>query len=91
MTYRSLDLTYPHLNRMSWSQLTKAAVDAEIHRDYSRALILWQHAYRKATQSMNKNLATAKIHFCRTKVNIPVAENRPPGTAGLPFHLKKRY
>ncbi|MEB7742331.1 flagellar biosynthesis protein FlgM [Escherichia coli] len=89
MTYRPLDLTDIHLNRMSWSQLTKAAEDAEIHRDYARALVLWQHAYHEATLSINKNLAMAKIHFCSKQIHIPTAENRKPETGEPPFCLKK--
>nr|HBD0614357.1 flagellin biosynthesis protein FlgM [Escherichia coli] len=49
---------------MSWAQITAAAEDAEIHHDYARALILWQHAYHAATLTLNKNLAVAKIDFC---------------------------
>lgn len=91
MTYHPLDLTYLHLNRMSWSQLTKAAEDAEIHRDYARALVLWQHAYREATLSINKNLAMAKIHFCRMKIYSSAAENRKTEMAGFSFRLQKHH
>ncbi|EHK5244610.1 flagellin biosynthesis protein FlgM, partial [Escherichia coli] len=56
MAYHSPDVTlhYPYLRRMSWAQITAAAEDAEIHHDYARALILWQHAYHAATLTLNK-------------------------------------
>ncbi|HFR5710924.1 TPA: flagellar biosynthesis protein FlgM [Escherichia coli] len=72
MAYHSPDVTlhYPYLRRMSWAQITAAAEDAEIHHDYARALILWQHAYHATTLTLNKNLAVAKIDFCIKRIRM---------------------
>lgn len=54
MAYHPPDITlhYPYLRRMSWAQITAAAEDAEIHHDYARALILWQHAYHAGKRKL---------------------------------------
>ncbi|ELF7827836.1 flagellar biosynthesis protein FlgM [Escherichia coli] len=72
MAYHPPDITlhYPSLRRMSWAQITAEAEDAEIHHDYARALILWQHAYHAATLTLNKNLAVAKIDFCIKRIRM---------------------
>ncbi|GDO92722.1 neurotensin receptor R8 [Escherichia coli] len=54
------------LRRMSWSELTTAAQDAELKRDYERARIVWSFALHVATTKINKNLAIAHIRRCDT-------------------------
>ncbi|MEE7384879.1 flagellar biosynthesis protein FlgM [Escherichia coli O21:H21] len=94
MAYHPPDVTrhYPYLRRMSWTQITAAAEDAEIHHDYARALILWQHAYHAATLTLNKNLAVAKIDFCIKRIRMHEQMSRiirKTGTDEILFRLSK--
>lgn len=52
------------LRRMSWSELTTAAQEAEFKRDYERARIVRSFALHVATTTMNNNLAIAHIQRC---------------------------
>ncbi|ENF0901854.1 flagellar biosynthesis protein FlgM [Escherichia coli] len=95
MAYHSPDITlhYPYLRRMSWAQITAAAEDAEIHHDYARELILWQHAYHAATLTLNKNLTVAKIDFCikrirmREQMSRIIRNTEPPRFSWRVFYL----
>ncbi|EEQ9398117.1 flagellar biosynthesis protein FlgM [Escherichia coli] len=96
MAYHSpvFTLHYPYLRRMSWAQITAEAEDAEVHHDYARALILWQHAYHAATLTLNKNLARAKIHFCAERIQMCEKMSRiirNTGTDEMLFCLSKHH
>ncbi|HFO5954254.1 TPA: flagellar biosynthesis protein FlgM [Escherichia coli] len=96
MAYHSPDITlhYPYLRRMSWAQITAAAEDAEIHHDYARELILWQHAYHAATLTLNKNLTVAKIDFCIKRIRMREQMSRiirKTGTDEILFRLSKNH
>ncbi|HHS2543834.1 TPA: flagellar biosynthesis protein FlgM [Escherichia coli] len=74
--------------------ITAAAEDAEIHHDYARALILWQHAYHAATLTLNKNLAVAKIDFCIKRIRMREQMSRiirKTGTDEILFRLSKNH
>lgn len=70
------------LRRMSWSELTTAAQDAELKRDYERARIVWSFALHVATTTINKNLAIAHIRRCDTLLHKSkdVPGNNPCGS-----------
>ncbi|EFI4238137.1 TPA: neurotensin receptor R8 [Escherichia coli] len=76
------DITDRHtLRRMSWSELTTAAQEAELNRDYERARIVWSFALHVATTTINKNLAIAHIRRCDTLLHKSktVPGNNPRG------------
>ncbi|EOU64780.1 hypothetical protein AW119_27830 [Escherichia coli] len=52
------------LCRISWAQLSTAALDAEQRHDYARAKRLWESAFYITSLSINKKLAAAKYSYC---------------------------